>query len=183
MRVVKYCVALWVLVVVYTTVSLFAGERGISAYNELLEELARQETNMKDLKRINMELENTKNALLYDSDTIRVYARDLGFGEENEKFVRIVGLGQNRKVPLFPGEVVIPEERQYMDNKTICLISIFAALTVFIAFLVQDILDLNLNQERRAPFLDPAGVAGRSVPLKTFRRTPQAFPPEPPFTS
>jgi cell division protein FtsB len=181
MRILKYCVALWVLTAVYVTLSLFAGEKGISAYNNLQEELARQETNLKDLKRINMELENTKNALLYDSDTLRVYARDLGFGEEDEKFVRIVDLGQNRKAPLFPGEVTIAEEQHSMNNKTICLISIFAALAFFIAFLVQDLLDVNLDPERRAPILDPAGIAGQSIHIKPFRRTPQPLPPEPPF--
>ncbi|MDR0670244.1 MAG: septum formation initiator family protein [Treponema sp.] len=182
MRVVKYGAVFWVLALVYTTVSLLGGAKGIPAYNGLLEERARQKTNIEDLKRINLELESTRNALLYDRDTIRVYARDLGLGEEGEKFVRIVGLGQNREVPLFPGAVITAGERRSMDNQSICLIAVFAALAVFIAFLVQDVLDLNLVPEQRAPRLDPAGVAGGSAPLTAFRRTPRPLPPEPPFT-
>ncbi|MDR2746346.1 MAG: septum formation initiator family protein [Treponema sp.] len=149
MRVVKYFLALWVSVAVYAGMSILAGAQGISAYDELLGEKKKQEANMENLRRINTELENKKNALLYDHDTIHVYARDLGFGEKNEKFVRIVGLGQAGKTLLLPGEIVIAEEPHYMDNKIIRFISIFAALAVFAAFLIQDVLDMNLAVPRR----------------------------------
>jgi cell division protein FtsB len=149
MRAVKYLLALWISVMVYAGMSLLAGGKGISAYHELQEEQKKQESNMETLERINTELENKKNALLYDHDTIRIYARDLGFGERDEQFVRIVGLGQAGKAPLLPGEITTAEEPRSMSNKTISLISIFAALAVLIAFLVQDTLDLNLRPTRQ----------------------------------
>jgi cell division protein FtsB len=149
MRVAKYLLALWVSVAVYAGMSILAGAQGISAYDELLEERKKQETNMETLQRINTELENKKNALLYDHDTIRVYARDLGFGEKNEKFVRIVGLGQVRKALVLPGKIVNAEKPHSIDNKTIRFISIFAALAVFIALLIQDVLESNLEAPRR----------------------------------
>jgi cell division protein FtsB len=149
MRVVKYFLALWVSVAVYAGMSILAGAQGISAYDELLGELKKQETNMETLRRINAELENKKNALLYDHDTIRVYARDLGFGEKNEKFVRIVGLGQARKALLLPGEITDAEAPHFVTNRTIIFISIFAALAVFIALLIQDVLEMNLEASRR----------------------------------
>jgi cell division protein FtsB len=149
MRAVKYLLALWVSVAVYVGMCILAGAQGISAYDELLEEQKKLETNMEDLRRINMELENQRNALLYDQDTIRVYARDLGLGERNEKFVRIVGLGQARKAPPHPGDVLYAGKSRSMDNRTIRLISLFAALAVFIAFLIQDALDMNLDAPRR----------------------------------
>jgi cell division protein FtsB len=175
MRAAKYGMVLWIFVVVYAAMNFFAGSRGFFAYGDLLEEQKKQETNLRDLQRINEELENTKNALLYDDDTVRVYARDLGFGEEGEQFVRIVGLGQNRKVPLFPGEVVVTKERRPMNSRTIGLISLFAALAVLIAFVVQDMLDLNLDE--RAPRLDPAGIVKQRP--QSFRRVPRPLPPEP----
>jgi cell division protein FtsB len=147
MSVVKYLLVLWVAVAVYTGMSFYAGLKGISAYQELAAEQEKQELNMKTLERINQELENTKNALLYDRDTIRVYARNLGFGEQDEKFVRIVGLGQARTAPPSPGEVVVAEKRHSMTHKTILLISLFAALAVFIPLLVSDILEANLEPE------------------------------------
>jgi cell division protein FtsB len=151
MRAVKYLLVLWTAAAVYTGISLYAGARGISAYRVLAEEQEKQEQNMKILEQINTELENTRNALLYDRDTIRVYARNLGLGEQGEKFVRIVGLGQAGKAPPSPGEILIAEEPRSMAHKTILSISIFAALAVFIALLVSDVLDLNLEPRRGEP--------------------------------
>lgn len=65
---------------------------GFSAYRQLEAERERQWENMKALGAINEKLENTKNSLLYDRDTITVYARQLGYSKENERLVRIVGL-------------------------------------------------------------------------------------------
>jgi cell division protein FtsB len=132
-------------VAVYTGLSYFAGFKGISAYQDLAAEQEQQELNMKTLEQINRDLENTQNALLYDRDTIRVYARNLGFGEEDEKFIRIVGMEQARNAPLSPGEVRIAEKRQAMKQRTIQLISIFAALAVFIPFLISGILKIKVE--------------------------------------
>jgi cell division protein FtsB len=183
MRAVKYCLVLLIAAVVYTGMSLFAGFRGISAYNDLLEEQEKLEANRETLKQINTELENTRNALLYDHDTIRVYARDLGLGERNEKFVRIVGLGRNRAVPLFPGEIIAAEAPPFLNNKIIGMVSLFAALTVLIGFLVQDTLDLVLGPERRTPRLDPVAAAGDSISsfYGVQRPSPRPLPPEPPL--
>jgi cell division protein FtsB len=145
MRAIKYLLVLWVFAAVYAGMSIAAGGQGFSAYNELLEERKKQEANMETLRRINTELENRQNALLYDHDTIRVYARDLGLGERGEKFVRIVGLGQAGKALLLPGEVVTAEKARFMNNGTIGIIAIFTALAVLTAFVIQDVLDLNLQ--------------------------------------
>jgi cell division protein FtsB len=145
MRVVKYLLPLWTAVAVYTGLSYFAGLKGISAYQDLAAEQEQQELNMKTLEQINRNLESAQNALLYDRDTIRVYARNLGFGEEDEKFIRIVGLEQARNAPLSPGEVRIAEKRQAMKQRTIQFISIFAALAVFIPFLISGILETRLK--------------------------------------
>jgi cell division protein FtsB len=149
MRMIKYLLALWVSVAVYAAMSVAAGAQGISAYEELLAERKKLEANMENLRRINTELENKRNALLYDHDTIRVYARNLGFGEKNEKFVRIVGLGQAGTALLLPGEIMRAEKPHSIDNKIIRYVSVFAGLAVFIAFLIQDILDMNLRPPRR----------------------------------
>jgi cell division protein FtsB len=141
MSVCKYLLALWTAVAVYTLVSLCAGSMGLSAYGELLAEKEKQKRNIENLGLINEELENTKNALLYDRDTIAIYARELGFGEKNEKFVRIVGFTGNRKPRTFPGDVVIAAKPVFMQDRIIRLISIFAGFAVFAAFLVSDILE------------------------------------------
>jgi hypothetical protein len=114
---------------------------GLSAYGELLAEKEKQKRNIEDLGLINEELENTKNALLYDRDTIAIYARELGFGEKDEKFARIVGFSGNRKPRTSPGDVVIAAKPVFMQDRIIRLISIFAGFAVFAAFLVSDLLE------------------------------------------
>jgi hypothetical protein len=141
MRASKYLLALWTTMAVYTLVSLCAGSMGFPAYGELLAEKEKQNLNIAKLGIINEELENAKNALLYDRDTIAIYARELGFGERNEKFVRIVGFTGNRKPRTSPGEVVIAVKPVFMQDRIIRLISIFAGFTVFAAFLVSDFLE------------------------------------------
>jgi cell division protein FtsB len=141
MRASKYLLVLWTAVAVYTLMSLCAGSKGLSAYGELLAESEKQKQNIEQLGLINEELENTKNALFYDRDTIAIYARELGFGEKDEKFVRIVGFTGNRKPHASPGDVVIAAKPVFMQDRIIRLISIFAGFAVFVAFLVSDILE------------------------------------------
>jgi cell division protein FtsB len=141
MRLSKYLLALWTAVAVYTLMSLCAGSIGLAAYGELFAEREKQKQNIEKLGLINEELENAKNALLYDRDTIAVYARELGFGEKNEKFVRIVGFTGNRKPRTSPGDVVIAVKPVFMQDRIIRLISIFAGFAVLVAFLVSDILE------------------------------------------
>lgn len=83
MPVFKYLISLWVTIIVYSLLSLFAGARGISAYNQLKKEQDKQKTNLEYLKNINQKLEGKKDALLYDSDTITAYARELGYGAKD----------------------------------------------------------------------------------------------------
>jgi len=105
MKVLKYLAALWAAVVVYTVLSLFYGAMGFSAYERLLSGRDLQWANLKKLGAVNAELENTQNNLLYDQDTIAMYARSLGYGQDNERF-RIVGLGGIKNPYTAAGEVV-----------------------------------------------------------------------------
>ncbi|GHV38140.1 hypothetical protein AGMMS49546_07930 [Spirochaetia bacterium] len=138
---IKYLIALWTAVAVYALVSVFAGAMGLSAYEELRAEREKQQTNMETLGLINEELENSKNALLYDRDTIAVYARELGFGAKDEKFIRIVGLGGSRKPHTAPGRIVTAVKPVSMPDRIISIISICAGLAVFAGLLVSDVLN------------------------------------------
>jgi cell division protein FtsB len=141
MRMIKYLIALWTAVVVYAMASFFVGAMGLSAYEDLSAERERQKVNMEVLGLINTGLENSKNALLYDRDTIAVYARELGFGARDEKFIRIVGLGGFRKPHTSPGQIVSAVKPASMSDRIISIISICAGLAVFAGLLVFDILN------------------------------------------
>ena len=131
MKAVKYLFALWAGVLIYASLSVFFGAKGISAYHQLQSEQKKQEANIEDLKLINRELENTMNSLLYDKDTLSIFAREQGYASPQERFIRIVGLGGYQKVRTSAGEVVVAAEPQYITDRTVRIISFCMAITVF----------------------------------------------------
>jgi cell division protein FtsB len=134
MRIFKYLIGIWTAIAVYTIFSLLSGPKGISAYNQLFAEYEQQLANIDELGYINEELEKTKNNLLYDSDTLLVYARQMGYAQEYERFIRIVGLGSIKNPPAMTGKVYVIKEPDFLSDKTIKIVSLCAGLLVF-AFL------------------------------------------------
>jgi len=134
MRVLKYLIGIWTAVAVYTLFSLLSGPKGISAYSELLSERDMQWSNIEELRNINEELEKVKNNLLYDYDTLLVHARQLNYGQEDERYIRIVGLGNIVNTSAATGKVYITSEPEFMDDRIIKIVSLCAGLLVF-AFL------------------------------------------------
>ncbi|MDR1420458.1 MAG: septum formation initiator family protein [Treponema sp.] len=140
MGIFKYLIAFWMAAAVYAILSLFTGAMGFSAYRELLSERDKQRANMEKLGLVNETLENTKNSLLYDRDTIAVYARELGYGGRDERFVRIVGLGGVKRPAVRPGEVVRAYRPEFTDDHIIKIAALSAGGAVFALFLVFDAL-------------------------------------------
>jgi hypothetical protein len=113
---------------------------GFFAYQELLGERDKQQANLESLGLINGDLENTKNSLLYDRDTIAVYARELGYGREDERFIRIVGLGGIKKNPSTPGEVLRARRPGFVADRKLKIIALCSGLAVCAVLLLFDIL-------------------------------------------
>jgi cell division protein FtsB len=140
MRALKYLMALWTGVLIYALASFYYGAMGISAYRQLEAERDREKANIETLQVINRNLENTKNALLYDKDTLAVHAREQGFATPGERFIRIVGLGTTPAQTISPGRIVSPAPPEYTPNRSIRIFSFCAALTVFICMAAYDLL-------------------------------------------
>jgi cell division protein FtsB len=140
MKLVKYLSALWIGVVVYALSSFAWGAVGLSAYRQLEVERDKEAAAIESLKVINRDLENIKNAFLYDQDTISVYAREQGFARPDERFVRIVGTGNTSKLPLFSGQIAVPIPPEYTTDTAIKIFSVFAAITVLICIAAYDFL-------------------------------------------
>ena len=140
MRAFKYLMGLWTAVAVYAVFSLLKGPGGLFAYRQLEAERERQWANMRALNAINEDMENTKNSLLYDQETIAVHARRLGYAKANERFVRIVGLGGAQNPYAVPGQVYFAAEPDFIPDKTIKITALCAGLAVFGFFLVLDLL-------------------------------------------
>jgi len=134
MRISKYLIGVWTAIAVYTVFSFFCGPKGLSAYNQLLFERDQQWANIKELGVINEELEKERNNLLYDQDTLLVHARQLGYGYENERFIRIVGLGNPKNTPAVTGNVYTIKNPDYLSDKIIKIAAFCVGFLVF-AFL------------------------------------------------
>jgi cell division protein FtsB len=138
MKAVKYLFALWAGVLIYTLMSFFFGATGVSAYRQLQNEAKKQEANIRDLKLLNAELENTMNSLLYDKDTLVLYAREQGYATAQERFVRIVDLGGSQKPVYSAGETVIAAEPQFISDKIIRIIAFCTAISLLICMAIFD---------------------------------------------
>jgi cell division protein FtsB len=137
MRLLKYLFPLWVVIFVYSGLSLFHGSSGFSTYDALVAERDKQLANLESLKKINRELEGDRDALLYDEDTIAVHARELGYGTDNERFIRIAGLSKTMRRQYWVGEIAEARTPPSMDEKTIRTISLVAGGIVlgFVVFI------------------------------------------------
>jgi len=138
MRAVKYLFALWAGVLIYALLSTIFGGMGISAYHQLEKEQKKQEENIENLKLINRELEETVNSLLYDRDTLAIIAREHGYASQQERFIRIVGLGINQKIKNSAGEVFNAAAPQYIQDKTLRIIAVCTGLTILICMVAFD---------------------------------------------
>ena len=140
MKAVKYLFALWAGVLMYALLAFVFGAKGLSAYHQLQNEQARQEANIENLRQINRELENTMNSLLFDRDTLAVFAREQGFATRQERFIRIVGLGGYQKTRTSVGELVVAAAPQHISNLTLKIIAFCTGITILICMAVFDLM-------------------------------------------
>jgi len=140
MKAVKYLFSLWAGVLIYASLTFMFGAKGISAQQQLEVEMQKQQANIEYLAMINRELEGTINSLLYDKDTLAVYAREQGFASDQERFIRIVGLGVSQKNNVSPGRVIIASEPQFYPDQSLMIIAFCAGASILICMAVFDIL-------------------------------------------
>ena len=139
MKLSKYLLAPWFSLAVYTILSIYNGPAGLVPYRELLTEREKILENLDKLNMINQELEGTMDALLYDPETIRIKARELGYGTYDERFIRIVGLPGNRPSELKPGTIRTAIQ-PLSSGSAHRLISICMGILLFSLFLAGDLL-------------------------------------------
>lgn len=146
MRVFKYLFAVWAAVVVYSVVSFFNGPSGLSAYNYLLSEKENQLENIENLTVINEELDKTRSSLLYDHDTLLVYARQMGYGYDDEKLVRIVGLGGKKNAQAITGNVYYARKPDFIADKSVKITALCVGLLIFAFFLTLEFIEIRSKE-------------------------------------
>ena len=139
MRFGKYLLIPWFSLAIYTALSVYNGPTGIVPYGDLLGERQKIMENLEKLNTINRELEGTMDALLYDPEAIRIRARELGYGETNERFVRIVGLPGNKPNEMKPGMIRTFVQPLY-TGKSYRLIALCLGMILLALFLAGDLL-------------------------------------------
>jgi cell division protein FtsB len=140
MRTLKYVMPLWMGIVIYSVSAMTLGKTGLRSYDDLSRERDKQRLNLEKLSGIRENLLGVRDALKYDGDTIAVYARDLGFGSEDERFIRIVGLDSVHSPQIHEGEMVQVETGDFTDDKTLRVIALCAAGALFLFLLFTDLL-------------------------------------------
>jgi len=141
MRLFKYLLGIWAAIAVYTLFSFLAGPKGLAAYNYLLSEKEQQWNNIRSLGMLNEELEKTKNNLIYDYDTLIVHARQMGYGHENERFIRIVGLSNTKPVPAEVGIIYSAQKPDFITDKNIKIVAICIGFLFFAFFFMLEIIE------------------------------------------
>ncbi|MDR2798157.1 MAG: septum formation initiator family protein [Treponema sp.] len=164
---VKYLIPIWIGIFVYTLFSIIRGPVGLSAYNELSREYDRLSENMESLKQINKELESTKNALMYDKETIAIYARDLGYSNGNEQFIRIVGLEGIRKSHLEAGELITAVKPRYISDITIKIVAFSIGAGFLLCMWIPDFLENKQNRRRNKKTHRPYAEKHRETEQET----------------
>jgi cell division protein FtsB len=144
----KYLLVPWTAVAVYALSSMFAGTGGILPYRKLSEERELILENLEELKSVNQKLEGTADALLYDSETIRIQARELGYGGVDERFVRIVGLPSVRNRELRPGIVLGPAKPESIPDIYLRMLALFTGLVIFCLLLIPDLVNKPHPEEK-----------------------------------
>jgi len=139
MRLLKYVLAPWAALLVYSILSFFFGQNGLYARRHLEAEYMRLLENRLALEAVNRRLSNYKDSLLNNNDALSVHARQLGFGHPGEEFIRVVGLGVATSVELPSGQALYGTEHPFVPNSTIMMISLVFGAGVLALFLVCDL--------------------------------------------
>ncbi|MDR2314293.1 MAG: septum formation initiator family protein [Spirochaetaceae bacterium] len=147
----KYLLVPWLILAVYTILSLYNGVSGVVPYRELLWERRKILENLDKLQMTNGQLEGIMDALLYDSETIRIKARELGYGERDERFIRIVGLSGVRRSELRPGAIRTAGQPPHGSVKAYRIFACCTGLILLALFVSWDILQHRSIQRRRIP--------------------------------
>jgi len=138
MRFVQYMLVPWTVVFVYTFFSFFMGQNGLYARKHLEAEKIRLSENRKALEHTAHDFLNTRENLKHDHDMLSVYARQLGYGKADEKFIRIRGLNVAVNANMTAGQVLYATNPEYISDSVIKIISSCFGFTILLFFLIKD---------------------------------------------
>ena len=138
MRVVRFIFVPWTIFLVYSFFTAVLGQNGFYAQKHLEAEKVRLAENYRALEMASSDFLKTKESLMHDQDALSVYARQLGYGRQNEEFIRIMGLGVAINNDMSPGQVLYAANPVAIPDRTIKILAILFGVAAFILFLIND---------------------------------------------
>jgi hypothetical protein len=95
--------------------------------------------NQKSLENIHSYYQSKRKNLLEDGDMLSVYTRQLGYGREDEEFIRIMGLNPAVNVEMPAGIALFATSYTNISDKNIKIISIVFGFILFIFYLIMNL--------------------------------------------
>ncbi len=144
---IKFMISVCIGTFIYILLSITAGRNGFYAYNQLYEQKLRLTSNVASLQKVNDQLSAEYDALKTDRAIIESYARNLGFSYENEKIIKISGIGILEHNVYDTGTVINVEEISFLPE-SICKI---AGLTGFCISMIIMFVVAMKSEKKNAP--------------------------------
>ena len=110
-------------------------------------EIVRLSGNLNELKNSNVSLLNTAAGLEADGETLSVYIRQLGYGQPDERFVRIIGLESAINHEMSPGHVLRAVDPDFISDTKIKITALIFGLVVLFFFIAVDFLSLGILRQ------------------------------------
>ena len=147
MRFFRYLFPFWTAFAVYSLSTFAFGSGSRQVQNHLESEIERLSGNFNELKITNKNLLNTAAALEADRETRSVYLRQLGYGQPDEKFVRIIGLESALNPEMSPGQVLRAVDPEFLFDIKIKAIALIFGGVVLLSFIAVDFLSLGILRQ------------------------------------
>jgi hypothetical protein len=164
----KFSASAWFIFGLYTMLTLTVGQNGKFAYEKFQLEHNKVVENLNNIKTRNVELNNIgimlgskeldgRNAIPADPETIKIMAREIGYGSPQDHFIRIAGRGTSPKLYMDPGEPLYAFRPNGVPDYILIVTAIFCGFGLFVCLTVHNILDIiknprSLKRRKAKPF-------------------------------
>ena len=135
MKISKLLYAIFVGLAIYSLLIFSEGDTGLKAMSKVESYKELLNSNLENIKKINIELSTEFDSLSTDNELIKLKARALGYFEKNDHIVHITNWNPDYN-EYKPGHVIKKEYLSYIDEGQFRMISLSGFLFALIIFLL-----------------------------------------------
>ena len=126
----------------YSLLTFAFGPSSFKVQKHLESEIERVSQHLASLEAAHKNYLNTAASLVSDAETLSLHMRQLGYGQPDEKFIRIIGLENYITPEMSPGQVLRVAEGDFVSDKSIKITALIFALVMLVFFFTVDLLTL-----------------------------------------